>query len=327
MRRIHQVDVADVASATGHGRVALGYLNDAIIEIYNKNNGRWYSLLATNQFDTQFEVIVTVEDNDGLDLLVRLRIVYQGVTRDYISADSWPIGATAAESASNLATVINNDNVLTTLVATVVDNVITVRPPLGLLGGITSTLTTVNFDGDIPLTSALAGRGDYILPSNFGSAFVIKDLSNNRIIPSEWDKIIDFDDPDEDSIGTILIYSIRTDHYRFYPKPSAIVTIKEAYWKLVSRLDSNSDLYDLPEFCETAILKVAEAETWYYLDKNSKGDRARGRAKILIEDAVETNDSILDRIITLDSDFSSARISLPLIPPFLGSNFARPHGF
>lgn len=323
MRRIYQSDVSDVATATGHGRVALGYLNDAIIEIYNKANGRWYSLLQTRRYKTSNNALITLIDF-SLIALDTITITFNGTAVVLTEGTDFSAITSNETTATNIATAITAASGLGDVVGSSEGVEVIARAPVANLDGITAVATSAPTTG---LTIALDDNGEYALADDFGAFFVVKDLTNNRIIPSEWDKIIDLDDPDEDSSGTILMYSVRKDHVRMYPKPDSVVVIKEAYWKLVTRLTANSTLYDLPEFCETAILKVAEAETWYYLDKNSKGDRARGRAKILIEDAMETNDSILDRILMLDADFGSNRSNFGITPPFLGSNFAHPYGF
>lgn len=324
MRRILQADVSDVAVATGHGRVALGFLNDAIIEIYNKANGRWFNLLTTRRYKTSFNALVTVLifGNIALDTLTitlngTATVLTEGV--DFTAAISNEVTATA------IATAINESLPLADLTATADGAIVTARVTTPVnLDGVTAVATSASA---VDMTAVTEANGEYTLASDFGAFFVVKDITTNSIIPSEWDKIIDFEDPNEDGTGTILIYSVRTDHTRFSPKPSSVVVIKEAYWSLVSRLVANATLYDLPEFCETAIIKVAEAEMWYYLDKNEKGDRARGRAKILIEDALDTNDSILDRILKLDADVSFRVKHFGLLPPSLGSNFQNPTGF
>ncbi len=323
MRRIQQADTSNVATATGHARVALGYLNDAIIEIYNKANGRWYSLLQTRRYKTSNNALITLVDF-SLIALDTITITFNGTAVVLTEGTDFSAVTSNETTASNIATAITAASGLGAVVGTSEGVEATARAPVANLDGITAVDTSAPTTG---LTIALDDNGEYALASDFGAFFVVKDITNNRIIPSEWDKIIDLDDPDEDSSGTILIYSVRKDHVRMYPKPDSVVVIKEAYWQLVTRLTANSTLYDLPEFCETAILKVAEAETWYYLDKNSKGDRARGRAKILIEDAMETNDSILDRILMLEADFTTRSGRLAMIPPSLGSNFSHPHGF
>ena len=326
MRRIYQADVADVATATGHGQVALGYLNDAVIEIFNKVNGRWYNLLKTRTYKTSFNAFITVIDGSTLaGSGSTITITLNGTATVLTEGIDWTGVASEETTATNIAAAVNASVPLAdlTAVADGVDVTATVTTPVNL-AGITAVATSA---ASTVMTAITQANGAYTLATDFGAFFIIKDIGNNRIIVSEWDKVIDFDDPDEDSIGTTLIYSVRTDHVRYYPKPDTAGIFKEAYWKLVTRLTANSSLYDLPEFCETAILKVAEGEMWYYLDKNSKGDRARGRAKILMEDAVETNNSILDRILMLEADFYSRPAQFPLIPPFLGSNFSHPYGF
>lgn len=323
MTEIDQAEIFDVSSAVGHAKVALRKLNDAIKEMYNKTDGRWYSLLTSRTFKSSFNAKITVVDYTALSTDT-ITITYNGTAVVLTEASEWTAATSNEVTATNIANAINAHASLDGITATALGNIVTARvtPSLNLDGitAVASSATTLT-----EMTVGTDGVDQITLTTDYAASYLMKDLTNNRIIISEWDKILDFDDPDEDSTGTPLIFSVRTDHLRLYPKPSSNIKIKEVYWKLPSVLSSNTDTYDLPEFCEAALVKIAEGELHYYLDKTQKGDRARDRAKILMEDAISTNDSILDRMLIMDSEGGST--SGRLIPPSLGSNFANPHGY
>ena len=151
-------------------------------------------------------------------------------------------------------------------------------------------------------------------------------MTQNRVIYPDWSKVLDFDDPDEDSSGTTLVYTIENRSYKFHPKPASVDKIKEKYWKMPPKLTADADEYALPDTCEVALLTLAESNLQYFLDKSAKGDRLRILYnKSLLPDAKDSNDAILDKILTLDSSDSNPLnpSGLPLAPPFLGSNYTR----
>lgn len=321
---IYQTEITDISISTGHAKVALRKLNNAILEIYNKALGRWYTQLKTRQYKASFNSKIIVVDFSSLSGDI-ITITYNGTAVVLTEGVEFTAVTSNEVTAFAIATAINVHASLDGIVATAQGDIVIARvTPVVNLAGITATSTD---SASTVMTAVVEGNGEFTLPDDFVAIFVLKDITNNRIIHSEWDKIIDHDDPDEDTTGTPLIFSIRTDHLRIYPKPDSAILIKEAYWKIATRLAANTDLYTLPEFCEAAILKVAEAEMWYYIDKTTKGDRARGRAKILIEDAVETNDQILSKILKLDASGEGFFGDLAMIPPSLGSNFENPFGF
>jgi hypothetical protein len=322
MNRINQNEILDIGSATGHSKNALNYLNEALQEIYNYAEGNWYTLLATRQFKTSLNGKITLVDYSGLTSET-ISITYNGVTTVLTGASDWTASTSNEVTAESIKTAINNSSPLNGLVAERfgVDVVVRVDPSVHL-DGITAIATSA---ATTEMTVATEGNAEYSLPTDYGTTFVLKDMTNNRFLTSEYDKIIDAADPDEDSSGTPLIYSVRGDHYRLYPKPSSVLIFKEAYWKLVNELSANADLYTLPEFCEPVLLKIAEAELWYYLDKTQKGDRARSRANVLLEQAKDTNENLLNRILKLDSSGGMDRQgNLPIEPVFLGSNYEFP---
>jgi len=330
LERIFQSEISDVASATGQGKIALSYLNDAILEIYNKNKGRWYSMFNNRQYITPFDIIITVNDYSQLSGET-ITITYFGSAVTLTEGVDFTATTDNATTAGSLKDALIADATLSAnsrSTAIVNNNVVTLYAQLASftsgLESITAVSTSVT-DTDV-LTVSTKGVERIFTPSNFGSVYVMKNVTNNQIIYSEYAKVLDISDPNESEEGTPIVFSLRNDHLILMPRPSSNIIIKEYYWKLPGKLTANDDLYDLPEFCELAILKVAESEMFYYLDKSSKGDRARGRAKLLIEEAIETNDNMLDRIISLDASFSNGS-GLPMTPPNLGSNYSRPHGY
>ena len=330
LERIFQSKISDISAATGQANIALSYINDAILEIYNKNKGRWHSMLTNRKYVTPFDVIITVLDYSQLSGET-ISITYFGATVTLTEGVDFTAVTDNATTASNISAALIADATLSAnsrSTSIVSNNVATLYAQLASftsgLASITGASTSVT-DTDV-LTVTTRGAQRIFTPSNFGSMYVMKDITTNQIIFSEYAKALDYYDPNEDEDGTPVIFSLRNDHLILYPRPSSNITIKEYYWKLPTKLASNSDLYDLPEFCENAILKVAESEMFYYLDKSAKGDRSRGRAKLLIEEAIDTNDNMLDKIISLDASFFGTT-GLPMTPPSLGSNYSRPHGF
>jgi len=330
LERIFQSEVGTIAGATGQAKIALGYLNDAILEIYNKNKGRWHTMLTNRKYVTPFDIIITVLDYTqlsgetitityfGSSVVLTEGIDFSAVTDNATTADNIrdALIADSTLAANSRSTAVSNNNIVTLYAQ--------LASFTSGLSSITAVSTSVT-DTSV-LTVSAKGVERVFTPSDFGSMYVMKDVTNNQVIYSEYAKVLDMNDPNESEEGTPVVFSLRNDHLILMPRPSSNITIKEYYWKLPSKLSSDSDLYDLPEFCETAILKVAEGEMFYYIDKTSKGDRSRGRAKLLIEEAIDTNDGMLDRIISLDASFYG-HTGLPLTPPSLGSNYSRPHGF
>ena len=321
MVRIKQENASDISVVTGHAAAGLDFLNDALLEITNSTNGRWYSLLRNRIFQTSQNAIVTVLTFgnlsgetitltiDGTAVVLTEGVDFNAVTDNNTTATNI---ATAISAISNAITGEAQTNVVTARITTPANDT-----------GI-SVVATNSAAAD--LTIELEANGLYALPSQYHSSLIIKNISQNRIIISDWSKVLDFDDPDEDSDGTTLVFTIENESYRFHPRPSAVDTIKERFWKIPDRLAANTDLYELPEFCEVAILTLAESNLWFFLDKSAKGDRLRILyQRSLLPDAQESNDEMLDRIMKMDaSDANPLNPSgYPLAPPFLGSNFTR----
>ena len=327
MDRIFQDQIVDVSADTGHGRVALSFVNDAVMEMYNKISGRWHSMLTFRKYMTPFDVIVTVKDYSQLSGET-ITITYFGSSVVLTEGVDFTASTDNDTTAASLQAALIADTTLSAGTTAILSaNEVTFYSTLVNFttgqNSITAVSTSVT-DEDV-LTATTRGAERMFTPANFGSMYLMKDLTNNRIIHSEYAKVLDFNDPDETEQGTPIIYSLRNDYLKMHPKPSSNIKIHEIYWKLPTTLAANSDEYDLPEFCDSAILKIAESEMYYYLDKTSKGDRARGRAKLLIEDAIETNDSILDRIMSLDASGSNNN-GLPLTPPNFGSSYPTAFG-
>ena len=320
MRRIKQDDVTTI-DVTGHASAVLKYLEDAEREITNHLNGRWYTLLTNRTFRTSENVIVTVLDYTSLSSKT-ITITYNGVDVVLTEGVEWTASVNNDTTATSIASAITT--ALSGVTGTAVLAVVTARTTTPINNTGMSAVVTSASTSD--LTVALDANGEYALPTNYHSTLIIKNTSQNIIIYPDVSKVLDFDDPDESTTGTTLVYSVEGSVYRFHPRPSSVDIIKEKYWRMPVGITVATDEYELPDICEVAILTLAESNLWYYLDKSLKGDRLRILYnKELLPSAVTSNDNILDRILMLEADhFSSGNPSgLPLAPPFLGSNFPR----
>lgn len=317
--KIRQKPTTDLTALTAgsNAEIILDYLNDAIIEISNSIDGKWYTLLKTRKWRTSFNVVVTVVDYTTLSGAT-ITITFNGTATTLTEGVEWTAATDNDTTATSIALAIST--ALSGVTATSVLAVATaVTAPVNNTGMSVVATDAANTE----LTIALAENGEYAVASDFSGTHILLNMTDGLPILSEFDKTLSYYDPDEDQTGTPEIYTIENSNYKLYPIPGSVLTLKEKYWKEPTLLTANTDLYDLPSFVEAALIRLTEASVYSYLDKTNKGDRAMEKyERRLLPDAKSTNAEILDKLTVMNSS-SMPTTSLPIAPVRLPSNYPR----
>lgn len=121
--------------------------------------------------------------------------------------------------------------------------------------------------------ATVAGTSTYALASDWGRTIDLVDVTNDRPLTEDNLRAFNFADPNEDFTGTPLSFAIQGSNYIIYPIPSGVVTIRDRYWKIPSTLTADSDVSDLPLFCENFIIHWSLMSVLQYLQKYEAADK------------------------------------------------------
>lgn len=176
-----------------------------------------------------------------------------------------------------------------------------------------SLYTTRTFD-------TVADTAEYPVPSDFGRGIDLIDTSNNRILQEEYIRTVDQFDPDADSTGTPLRFSLQGSNYRFYPIPSDAFTIRERYWKEPAALSVNADEYDLPKECENAIIQYSLAGIKIDLKAFPESLAYRADFEKTLKKAKSMNNNKINKMDVLGGGI----VGDGILPPSQPSNFGIP---
>ena len=168
MHRIKQDEIGGLASPSGHSTPALNYLNDAIIEMTNSNNGRWYTLLTNRIYQTSQNVVVTVLDYTGLSGKI-ITVTLNASAVVLTEGVEWTAGTNNSTTAASIASAMTTglSGVTGTSDVDVATAVLTT--PLNFTG--MSAVTTDGASTDI--TVELSPNGVYAVASDYHSSLII----------------------------------------------------------------------------------------------------------------------------------------------------------
>ena len=266
LRQINQTAITDVTAATGHALLITNYLNEAQIDIYNEAN--WYSLFKSR-------VLRTVK--------------YTASTIAFVNTAS---PHTITDSASGFTYFSTGSHILVSG-STSNDGIYRVA---------TATAATLSLDTTAQVTAEALGASititalSYPVASDFGRHIDLVDETNDRVLIEDYTHAFDYDAPDVDKTDEPEYFSVEGAFYRFYPVPSAAVSIRERYWKVPVTLAANADTSDLPIECENLLIQGALFKVLEYQNKFEYADRVRSTLSYLLEKAVVANQMILNKM-------------------------------
>lgn len=121
--------------------------------------------------------------------------------------------------------------------------------------------------------ATVASTATYALASDWGRTIDLMDVTNGIILKEDMMRSFDESDPDSDYTGNPTCFAIQGSYYVMYPIPSAIVTIRERYWMAPAKLSADTDVSNLPLFCENFLIHWAWMSILQYLQKYEAADR------------------------------------------------------
>jgi len=311
LRRSNHDTVTTVASQTGKPQMVIDYFNDAQNILLSEAD--WYTLYTERIFQASQDVVIQVKDFSSMSggtITVTFNSTSTTITEgvEFSAVTSNDATATAIGSAleTALSTVSAIRDSATIVMSTAPQN------NLGFTAISTSLASTV-------LTVELSVNGTYQVNSDFGRAISLTDVTNNNVLIESSVKNIDYADPDFSTTGTPTHYSLEGQLYRIYPAPTAGIVFLEKYWKTPTKLSTDSQTSDLPEICEAPMIKWVESEMAGYANNSLKEKSLLTKYVQLRDNAIESNNSLLDDIVVQNPLNVSG--NFPLEPPRLPSNY------
>ena len=278
--RISQAELTSgVSLATGQAKIIASLINEAQNELWTETTN-WHSLYKMRVFNTVSYSASTIS--------------FTHVGPDYITDSANGFGSFQAGQTIMVSGSTSNDGVY--IVQTVTAGRLTLQSE--------DTLTTETF-GDAVTIYAVT----YPLAADWGRTAYLTDTANNKNIVEEFNRMFDEVDPQMSSIASPSYFSIQGDYYRFDSIPGNGIKILERYWAVPQPLSGDSDVSELPLFCENFIIHWAWMSILDYLNKFEQSDRIRmkiyGNPSVkdpgILQKCKSANSKILDKMFQFQS--------------------------
>ncbi len=298
LKRISLAEAATLVGATGTTAIVTELINEAQNELWTETTN-WYSLFKMRRFKTAYYSASTIAFNNATPATIT------DSANGFVTA-----GFIAGMTIS--VTDPNSNNTGVFVIATAAAGTLTLQTGDTLTAGAAGSATTIY-------------AATYPVASDFGRAYHLVDLNNNRILTEDATRAFSEDDPEMDSFNEPTHFSMQGDFYRFHFIPDARYSIIDRYWKIPTALSANTDTSDLPIFCENFIIYWTLMRILEYLNKFEAADRlraeiygtGRGVDKGILQKAKIANNKILDQMLR----FQSGRESDGLQPPKFSSHY------
>ena len=163
----------------------------------------------------------------------------------------------------------------------------------------TDTITTV------------ASTATYAYPTDLGHTIDIINNSSNWILSEDNTRGIDGADPDGDTTGAPTHFSVEGANYRLYPIPAGVETLTVKYYSRPVAMTVNASTIDLPQDCENVIVEWVLVRMYKYLNKFELATDSKVEYKELLEDAISSNNRVLDKLFR----FQANTVADGIIPP------------
>ena len=144
-------------------------------------------------------------------------------------------------------------------------------------------------------TEVLISQVSYSVASDFRNSIDILDPANNRILKERFTKSLDIERRWANNVtGIPDMFTVAGDFYRLSWVPEKDIVLIDRYMKQPSKLISDSQTSDLPEFCDTALYYLAYSDTLFFKKNLEQGAAEYNKYKADILDAVDANSKIMD---------------------------------
>lgn len=301
LKRISQAEIADVTAATGQAKIITELINEAQNELWAETN--WYSLYKTRMFTTISYASAGV-----------IAFVEGGASADTIT-DANTGFVTAGLSAGMMVLVsgsTSNDGVY------MIDTVAAGTLTLATSEDLTNETATA---GAVTITVIT-----YPIASDWGRTIALIDITNDTILIEDNGRAFDEDDPNLDTTGNPLYFTVEGAFYRLYPVPAGAYKIRDRYWQLPDALSANANTSDLPIECENLIIAIAQMNILDYLQKYEAADRLRikiygqipGDQRSMLNRAKLANQRIINKMYIMGGSTYINGIAPPRFPSKYG---------
>jgi hypothetical protein len=248
LKRISQLELTSLSGITGQAKIISELINEAQNELWTESTN-WHSLFKMRTFNTVSYTASTISfqhseyNNDS-------------ITDNTSGFGNFSSGQTIVVTGSG-----SNDGVYEIDTASSSDLIL---QPLDIL--------TNEAAGSSITIYAIT----YPMATDWGRTFHLVDTTNSTILTEDNTRAFSEVDPSLNQIGNLSYFSIQGNFYRFYSIPTNGTKIVERYWKVPGELILDTDVSDLPLFCENFLIQWAHMKVLEYLNKFEIADRIRG---------------------------------------------------
>lgn len=292
LKRVTLPEVATVVGSSGHTKIVSELINEAQNELWTEANN-WHSLYTMRTFYTVAYTASTIAFVDSSP---------DTITDTANGFGSFKDGQTIVVSGS-----ASNDGVY--VIYTAAAGTLTLQ---------TSDTLTAEALGDSITIYAVT----YPLASDFGRSHSLVDMSNNRILTEDFNRVFDENDPDMSQVNNPTHFSIQGNFYRIHYIPGASYKMVDRYWKFPTPLSTNAQTSDLPLFCENFLIQWALMGLCEYMHKFEDADRIKAKiydAKSgLIFKSKSANSKIIDQMFRFQDSASYNGLQPPKFPSNYG---------
>lgn len=289
LKRITQPEVSTLTGIAGQGKIITELINEAQSELWTETTN-WYSLFTTRTFRTFTKAASTISFSSA--------------------------GKTISDSGSGFGS-FQTGMTIKVSGSTSNDGLYMLHPTTA------PTSTTLTLQSADTLTTEAAGASvtlymlTFPVASDFGRAFHLVDLTNDRVLTEDMTRAFSEDDPQMTNYNEPTHFSIQGDFYRFHQIPAGAYTIIDRYWKVPTALSVDADTYTLPLFCENFLIHWPLMRVLEYMNKFDAADRVRTQIygkNGMLQKAMAANSKIIDKLIRFQPQTGRMALQTPRFP-------------
>jgi len=293
LKRITQPEVATLQGASGTVKIVSEFINEAQNELWTETTN-WYSLFTERNFNT---------------------FTWTGSTLTFAASSP----ATITDSGAGFGS-FKSGQTIRISGSTFNDGIWVISSTVAPTSSVLTLQASDMLVAEAPGHAIQIYPITYPVAADFGRAYHIVDLSNDRVLTEDVGRAMTEDDPQMDNYNEPTHFAMQGDFYRFYYIPNGVFTMVDRYWKIPPPLSADADVYALPIFCENFIIQWALRGTLEYMNKFDAADRITSKiysADGVLAKAKMANKAIIDRIVR----FQPTDGGRPIAPPRFSSHY------
>lgn len=163
--------------------------------------------------------------------------------------------------------------------------------------------------------ATVAGTDTYAVAADFGRTIAIINTTNKQLIMEDYSRVMDECDPSSQSQSSPMIFALVGSNYRLWPKPAAVYSLTDKYWKLPTTLAANADYSDLPIECQNALIYYATYKLFSFLNRPEVALAAKADFDAHLKAARDANKKKIDTMRVMNSGSRRNTANLPVQMP------------